>query len=380
MKKVITREKYRLNMKILFCGTMLPRKFETEITSLSSAANQFQHNLINEMRKQGNEVRVLSYIAFPVKQTYIEMITAEKETDITYIFKQENVVRSLLLYQQMIKSSMQWADIGISYNVIYPWFGLSKISKRKRKTSVLVLADFYNNKKIRDLRSWLYYKMQVRALKRYDKVVGLTANMQEWLLPQQQFVLMEGGIHWEDYEDLQKKTRPNKTVQCMFSGVLSNDKGVSLLLEALKMIPDEIRLVITGKGPCEQEIRAAARKDHRIVFLGQIPFEEYLLHLKESDILLNPRDMHFDNNEYNFPSKFLEYLATGNLIISTKFTGWEKFEENACFVDSDPEKIAEALSIMIRQSTIMINEYFDKNRTKAREFSWSRNVEKILKG
>lgn len=366
-------------MKILFCGTILPRKFETEITYLSSAANQFQHNLINEMRKQGNEVKVLSYIAFPVEKSVVDAVITEKEDDITYVFKQGNVVGSLLLYHQLMKSNMHWADVVISYNVIYPWIRLSKLSKKFRKRSVLILADFEKKKRNCGWKRWIYYHMQVQALQRYDKVVGLTSNMREWLLSSQEFLLMEGGIHWEDYEDIQPKKKCDGLVQFMFSGVLSNDKGIHLLLEAIKMVPEEFRLVITGKGPCEQEIRDAAQNDHRIEFLGQVSFEEYLIRLKESDILLNPRDMHYKNNEYNFPSKFLEYLATGNLIISTKFTGWERFKENACFEDPEPEKIAEKMSLMIEQDQNFYNKFFSKNRSKAKEFSWSNNVTKILK-
>lgn len=366
-------------MNILFCGTILPRKFETDITYLSSAANQFQHNLINEMRKQGNEVKVLSYIAFPVEQLVVDAVTTEKEDDISYVFKQGNVVSSLLLYHQMMKSNVHWADVVVSYNVIYPWIRLSKLSQKFRKRSVLILADFEKVKRNCGWKRWIYYRMQVQALQRYDKVVGLTSNMREWLLPSQEFLLMEGGIHWEDYEDIQPKKKCDGLVQFMFSGVLSNDKGIHLLLEAIKMVPEEFRLVITGKGPCEQEINGAAQNDHRIVFLGQVPFEEYLVHLKESDVLLNPRDMHYGNNEYNFPSKFLEYLATGNAIISTKFTGWERFEENACFVDSEPESLAEKMSFMIEQDQNFNNKFFGQNRSKAKEFSWSSNIAKILK-
>lgn len=366
-------------MKILFCGTILPRKFETDITYLSSAANQFQHNLINEMRKQGNEVKVLSYIAFPVEQSIVDVLTEEKEDDITYVFRQGNIVGSLFSYHQMMKSNMHWADVALSYNVIYPWIRLSKLSSKFRKRSVLILADFEKKKRNCGWKRWIYYHMQVQALQRYDKVVGLTSNMREWLLPSQEFLLMEGGVHWEDYEGIQPKKKCDGLVQFMFSGVLSNDKGIHLLLEAIKMVPEEFRLVITGKGPCEQEIHDAALNDHRIVFLGQIPFEEYLARLKESDVLLNPRDMHYGNNEYNFPSKFLEYLATGNLIISTKFTGWERFEENACFVDSETESLAEKMSFLIEQDQNFNNKFFSKNRSKAKEFSWSSNIAKILK-
>lgn len=366
-------------MKILFCGTILPRKFETEIRYLSSAANQFQHNMINEMRKQGNEVKVLSYIAFPVEPSVVDVFTAEKEENITYVFRKGNVVGSILTYNQIMKSNMTWADVVLSYNVIYPWIRLSKLSWKFKKRSILILADFEKKDRRSGWKRWIYYLMQVHALQRYDKVVGLTANMQGWCNNSQKFLLMEGGIHWEDFEDIQPKKHSDSLVQFMFSGVLSNDKGIHLLLEAIKLIPEEFRLIITGKGPCEQEIREAAQNDLRIIFLEQVPFEEYLVHLKESDVLLNPRDMHYGNNEYNFPSKFLEYLATGNLIVSTRFTGWEKFKENACFVDSEPEKLAESMRYMIGQCQSITNKYFCQNRQKAQEFSWRYNIEKILK-
>ena len=76
--------------------------------------------------------------------------------------------------------------------------------------------------------------------------------------------------------------------------------------------------------------------------------------------MLNPRDMHYGNNKFNFPSKFWEHLTTGKLIFSTKFTGWEKFEDNACFVDSEPESLAKKMRFIIGQVQILSNEYFVK--------------------
>ena len=88
--------------------------------------------------------------------------------------------------------------------------------------------------------------------------------------------------------------------------------------------------------------------------------------------------MNIPENQNNFPSKIMEYLAVGKTIVSTRFVGWKKFEENILFCDST----AEALKMCMEEGTEMLtNEaiVYAQNRDKAKMFEWKRQLARMLK-
>lgn len=94
-------------------------------------------------------------------------------------------------------------------------------------------------------------------------------------------------------------------------------------------------------------------------------------------MLVNPRDMRLPENQNNFPSKVMDYLAAGKVIISTKFAGWERFKENIIFCESSVEGIKEGLED-VQKHLRNAEEVYGKNRKKAAEFVWKKQIEKIF--
>jgi glycosyltransferase involved in cell wall biosynthesis len=84
-------------------------------------------------------------------------------------------------------------------------------------------------------------------------------------------------------------------------------------------------------------------------------------------------------NQNNFPSKTLEYLASGRYTISTKFAGWERFENNFEFYDNSIEELAAILKNAELYPDEKLKSYYEKNRKKAKEFDWNTQVRRILK-
>jgi glycosyltransferase involved in cell wall biosynthesis len=103
----------------------------------------------------------------------------------------------------------------------------------------------------------------------------------------------------------------------MYSGGLTWLKGVPLLLDAFAQVDDpRLRLWITGRGECETLVEAAAQRDPRIVYHGFVDYEEVLALYRRADILVNPHLATPLSARYLFPSKLLEYLATGRPVVA----------------------------------------------------------------
>ena len=71
------------------------------------------------------------------------------------------------------------------------------------------------------------------------------------------------------------------------------------------------------------------------------------------------------------------YLATVIVIISTRFVGWEKFEENIIFCESSVDGIKRGIEIIIRKWGDR-ELYYMLNREKAKQFEWKEQIRKVL--
>ena len=112
--------------------------------------------------------------------------------------------------------------------------------------------------------------------------------------------------------------------------------------------------------------------------MGCLPDEVYDKKLREADIFVNPRNMSLPQNQNNFPSKVLEYLASGRLVVSSRFSGSEDFENNFIFYDGGVDSLADALSFTIKEYSEKREKIYLENREKAKEYDWQNQAKKIL--
>lgn len=369
-------------MRILFCGTSVPEKIEYQIEQISAAGNRFQNNMISNLRAMGHEVMVLSYIAMP--------ITPEVENELCNTEDQMYVVRktsgfsdtfnAVKACRKQAKELLNSCDVMIAYNVFYNFLFLPDLVKKSAKKSVLVLADYSGKECYKSIIGKVYALLQQHTMKKYDTVVGLSANIQKVLLPKQKFVLMEGGIDQKFYDGFSYKPREmDKVVRFMYSGLLSKVTGVDLLLEAISKVPDHnIELWISGKGELESEVRTSSAKDARIKYLGHMEYSEYMKCLQEADVLINPRNMLLPENQNNFPSKIMEYLAVGKPILSSKFVGWEKFQNEIYFYDANLKEALHAMCCKIEGQEVCFEEVYECNRKRAKAYLWGEQLRKVL--
>jgi glycosyltransferase involved in cell wall biosynthesis len=79
-------------------------------------------------------------------------------------------------------------------------------------------------------------------------------------------------------------------------------------------------LIVCGYGPLSFIDQALIDGDERIQFFGTVSRSDLNKLREASDILVNPRPL-IAENIFNFPSKLLEYMSYGKLIVSTKTPG-----------------------------------------------------------
>lgn len=148
------------------------------------------------------------------------------------------------------------------------------------------------------------------CLIKVDAFVLLSEFMTEKLnVRHRPFVRMEGIFNGKRYDFINDKN-PYKTI--MYSGNLDTNLGIMELLNAFTIIKkDDYRLWITGNGNGLSDILKASKTDKRIKYWPALKQNELFELQQKSTILINPLRPDHRKTRYFFPSKTMEYMASG---------------------------------------------------------------------
>ena len=160
-------------------------------------------------------------------------------------------------------------------------------------------------------------------------IVGVTSEITTMLNFKGPFLLMEGIVSKTDANsesrDGSAAARLDKSdgkLVLMYAGGLAEVSGVAQLMRAFIMAkPANSELWIAGTGPLEAEVRRAAAGNSAIKYLGYVPASDMGACMEQADFLINPRPAGQLFTRYSFPSKLLQYMATGKPVISTRLPG-----------------------------------------------------------
>ncbi len=171
---------------------------------------------------------------------------------------------------------------------------------------------------LRRLDFWL----QKKLIPRFDGLVVVNDRISHDFAPETPFVRIEGGIREEILQRFSNNPltrKPNATQFTIVSvGTLNEANGFLDLLKAFALLPgDSYRLRIAGRGPLIDMVKKAALADPRIEYCGYLSFDQVLALYQTADVLINMRLTQRVNTSYFFPSKMMEYLASGVPVIST---------------------------------------------------------------
>ena len=124
---------------------------------------------------------------------------------------------------------------------------------------------------------------------------------------------------------IEGRKKLNETLQILYAGTYAAKEGVTYLIEGVKQAIDngcKCKLLLLGKAP--QALRDKYGNETYIDFKGFVSDEELYQLQMESDVLAMVRTNSIFAN-YGFPFKLSEYLATGNIVLSTKVSDVEKY-------------------------------------------------------
>ncbi len=161
------------------------------------------------------------------------------------------------------------------------------------------------------------------VIRRCTGYVLLTEAMNAYLNKQgKPYVILEGHADItmaNRIPAMEKKTAPRI---CFYAGGVSKRYGLGNLVEGFQKanLPNA-QLHIYGPGDYVKELQQIAAKDDRIYYGGMLLNAQIVEKEQEATLLVNPRPTGEEYVKYSFPSKTMEYMASGTPVLTTVLPG-----------------------------------------------------------
>lgn len=327
-------------MKLLYISALSSSRLINEIYKKSGknpgfAVQKFSRLLVKGLMANGADVVALSN---PPATEDRRKVSYGKETEegvhYKYIpFLNVALLKHLCLFAYAFVYVLLWGcrhrrEKAIVCDVlsISICMGTLLASKINRVRSVGVVTDIYGlmvgNAKVSWIVKFAAY-LNHCYVSSFDRYVLLTSQMNERVNPKgKPHIVMEAlcdlSMAEQDVQNEEKATP--RTV--IYAGGIQERYGLKMLAEAFVKadIPDA-RLVYYGSGPYVEEYKKLCAVHPNLEYRGVAPNEEIVAEELKATLLVNPRPTTEEFTKYSFPSKNMEYMASGTPLLTTKLPG-----------------------------------------------------------
>ena len=163
---------------------------------------------------------------------------------------------------------------------------------------------------------------------------------------------------------MEKKVSPRVV---LYAGGVSREYGVETMTQGFRMadIPDT-QLWVFGPGDYVEELKEIGREDPRIVYGGVLLSSQIVEKEQQATLLMNPRPTKDEYVKYSFPSKTMEYMASGTPLLTTVLPGMPK--DYHSYVYLLEEETAQGVAEKLREIFALSDEALFQKGAQAREF------------
>ncbi|OGM92030.1 MAG: hypothetical protein A3J09_02860 [Candidatus Zambryskibacteria bacterium RIFCSPLOWO2_02_FULL_51_21] len=183
--------------------------------------------------------------------------------------------------------------------------------------------------------------------------------------------VIPNGVDVEKFLNPKSKILNPDEVTLITTSRLVEKNGVGDIIEAMKFLPESMKLRIIGIGPLEKNLKAKVRDlklENRIDFLGIVPNSEIPKHLHEADIFIRP------SLSEGQGISFIEAMAAGLPVIATPVGGIPDFlkdAETGLFVESkNPRQIAFQIQKLISNRVLHDKIVINAKRMVSEKYDW----------
>lgn len=375
-----------MNESCIFIGSIYPQAVLDTIlkegTHADFAANTFQSGIVEGLQKYYEDVNIITSpvtSTFPKsKQKKYSELSGEFEIgrELPFIFPGFvnfpflKLLSEYYLVKKALNKKLKGKETVYIYALHTP-FLLAVYTLRKRLSKVCViipdLPDYMSHNRgfFRRLLKGINKRIINKCLKSFQFHVLFSKYMEPELpIKDKEWITVEGMFAASDVPPQRKET--NKTI--LYTGIISSAYGVFDLLEAFHHIEgDDYRLWLCGSCPNEMpKLREYIESDKRIMYKGMMQKDEVRALQARATLLVNPRHSNEEFTKFSFPSKTMEYLASGTPTLMCRLPAIPlEYDEYLFYFDDES---IDGFSKRIVEVCSMDKEYLSLHGSKSREF------------
>lgn len=335
------------NIKILYVSTLCSTRvwdyaFSTSESKPGQAVQKFHRLLAVGLASHKQEGAVETLSSIPVvskshkKRFWFTKKDAESGIAFNYIpFINLPIIKELFLISYTFFFVMFWGwrnkrhkpvvvcdilNMSISLAALYA----CKLNRTKITAIVTDLPGLMvSSQRSKSIKSKTYGFFVTKNMRRFNGYVLLTQQMNAVVNPgNRPFIIMEGLVdkHMADIAN----TIENKAKEriLLYAGGIYEIYGIKDLIEGFMMLEEtDVRLHIYGPGPMAREMPGYCERDKRIEYFGIVPNQQVVEAQLKATLLINPRPSSLELSKFSFPSKNMEYMASGTPLLTTALPG-----------------------------------------------------------
>lgn len=297
-----------------------------KINNMSPARQKFEFNIIRGLSESlGDNIDYVSYvptngkIVLPRQSELfgakIDHIHINKESyKSLYAAEKEFMALLKSLGEEKLK------DLCVIMYAVNPTF-LRPLLKLRKKYSVKLVTICSEVPALRRYGTSMIAKIKKRILtyynEKFDGYIFFSERMKEVVnLYQKPYFVLEGIA-----PEITGHPMTGKRNIVMYAGGLAKDNKIQLLVDVCKEISELDELWICGAGADQEYVKNAMRQNQKIKYFGRLSNDEVVKLEQKAKVLVNLRSPDEELTNYSFPSKILEYISSGSLVLSTKLGG-----------------------------------------------------------
>ncbi|MFA6273184.1 MAG: glycosyltransferase family 4 protein [Candidatus Paceibacterota bacterium] len=231
---------------------------------------------------------------------------------------------------------------------------------------------------------WPIFKM---IFQRADKVTAISNYLAQWgkTMGAKNVEVIPNGVDIEKFNpDFATQNRGNKIL--ITTSRLVKKNGVGDIIEALKLLPENLKLIIVGSGELEKSLKFKVKSlklEERVRFLGFVEPEKIPEYLWTSDIFIRP------SLSEGLGNSFIEAMTAGLPIIGTSVGGIPDFlfppersdlksGERSDLIPTglfcepnNPQSIAEKVKLLLADNSLRQKIIANGQKLVAEKYDWN---------
>lgn len=318
-------------MHYLFIGYYVDEEtfgkiLDREINNMSVARQKFEYNLIRGLYEQlGEQVDFISYVPTD-KSLNIPAQSEVGDAVIKHIAIKKDNLKSLFNAKRQFEVFLsgfgkeKLKGLKVIMYAVNPVFEFVLLKYRK-KFDIKIVTICSEVPELRRYGNSMSSRIKKHILtyfnEQFDGYILFSAEMRRIIrCGNKKSIVLEGIA-----PDIRRKPMAGKKKVIMYAGGLAEDNNIPFLLKCCKEISELDEVWICGAGADELKIAELANTDSRIKYFGRLENEKVLELEEQAKVLINFRSSDAELTKYSFPSKILEYISAGSLVISTRLLG-----------------------------------------------------------